>query len=432
MGSIYWQTKSGIRDLRSLPKFAQVTIFSVLATVLLLPWEVTKLLIPLAKSEYVGTQEVSLLDASKLAIVFGLLALPWVVNKTKNQLYWKMAVVIWAIFAIGLLYSPDSSEARVELIRLSINLGIGGLALMTANLGWGPRILRAFRTGMVFVSAILLIQYLQGFYLWNNPLSASGRSNGPFADPNIAGRFVVVALVLEWFFMKSSEGVSSPKGLSIHRMRLFILFAGLIATGSRSNLAILLLVPLALFFDSLRKVRQKAFVMFLLLSIGLVCAAVLIPTVQERISSFSLGLDALGSRTSLLRAALEMWKDHPLLGVGLSGYDVSILGDYSQFQGYYGAEQTASHTSVATTLAELGILGMIAFGAIALLVRRSLLGYSKLTQLGSLGIAIGSIFLSSQSEGRFWSEPLLWILLGLLAGWPRFEIQQIQYEAEES
>ena len=125
MGSIYWQTKSGIRDLRSLPKFAQVTIFSVLATVLLLPWEVTKLLIPLAKSEYVGTQQVSLLDASKLAIVFGLLALPWVVNKTKNQLYWKMAVVIWAIFAIGLLYSPDSSEARVELIRLSINLGIG-------------------------------------------------------------------------------------------------------------------------------------------------------------------------------------------------------------------------------------------------------------------------------------------------------------------
>ena len=135
---------------------------------------------------------------------------------------------------------------------------------------------------------------------------------------------------------------------------------------------------------------------------------------EERISRD--GLDVIGSRRSLIEAAWQMWLDHPIRGVGLASYDEAILGPYSAYQGYFGAAQSSSHTALMTTLAELGVFGLAAFVVLAIAVLRAVPRRRGVTIEATLAASLAVVFVSAQAEGRFWEDPLTWLLFGLLVG----------------
>jgi O-antigen ligase len=121
----------------------------------------------------------------------------------------------------------------------------------------------------------------------------------------------------------------------------------------------------------------------------------------------------LGSRSELWRAAIAMWRAHPLLGVGAGNYEF-LLGKY----GLIGIS-THANSWYLQALAETGILGFLAtIGVVAV----SILTFARRVDLfgvaafaASIAICLHGIFddvLFYPKVGATW-----WILLGIACAW---------------
>lgn len=330
-----------------------------------------------------------------------------------------LLIAVVGVFVGTAVYAPDVDAATVELLRLGMNLAV--VLAMFGILRTRDdvvRVLRMFRESLAVVAPIMVVQYLTGIYLWNSGLAVAGRLNGPFADPNVAARFLLIGIVLAVFMPPARKwGIAHAAWFA----EIGLLGIALILSGSRSvYLAAAGLLVATLVFGDERSRRQVLGLTPLMASaVGL--AFVAVPAFHDRLETFKLGRGVLGSRTSLISGGLAMFRDHPLDGVGLGGYPSSLLGPYAPYQGYYGASQTASHTSIITTLAEFGLLGasllLVVFFCALVWYRLAarLAAWARLRVPLALFLGFLTILIASQSEGRFWEEPMLWVVLGLAA-----------------
>jgi O-antigen ligase len=404
---------------------------AVLTAVLaLVPWEVTKSVVPILRVQDVGGGTVSFFDLSRMVSVLALLLLPLAAIHARGR-YQKLAligaVILFVGFGIGALGAPEAGGAVSEMVRLVFNLL---LLLSFACLPLrvrGVRLpLRAFCWSMTASALVLLANKMTGIYLWNSALAPSGRANGAFADPNIAARFLLIAMVISFLVPPGGRWAQ----LGWRWIEPTIAAMAILATGSRSVILLgagLIIPALILGDPGVRRAVLGAITPLLL--IGMVAFAAL-PSLAERLRTVADPITVLGSRRSLITAAWAMFLDHPWFGVGLGGFGPNLLDRYARYQGYYGTAQTRSHTSVMTTLAELGVLGallmagtLIATFALGWIVHRR--GHPQLRRPAlALVLGVVVIFVASQSEGRFWEEPLLWIFLGLLVASTSIPIRQ--------
>jgi len=139
-----------------------------------------------------------------------------------------------------------------------------------------------------------------------------------------------------------------------------------------------------------------------------------VPTLK-RITNY-LPLDE--QRRYLIAAGLQMFIDHPITGVGFGGFQHSFLTQYKYFQ-VKGYQDSLSHTSVVTILAEQGLVGFL------LLLVFFTQFLREITISGRRGrpqavwsllpaALIAVIFVDSQVEARLFTEPYLWVFLGLV------------------
>jgi O-antigen ligase len=139
----------------------------------------------------------------------------------------------------------------------------------------------------------------------------------------------------------------------------------LVYTFSRG--AIVALITAALLAATLRRIRP-AVVVLVVLGTVFVAMFVLPPEVADRVGT----LDELASptssqdpslrgRTSENLAALEMWRAHPLGGVGPANFELHYL-DYSARIGIDDrAEDRSAHSLYLESLAETGLIGSVPF-----------------------------------------------------------------------
>lgn len=394
---------------------------AILAAVLaLVPWEVTKSVVPILRVQEVGGGTVSFFDLSRMVSVLALLLLPLAATHARGR-YQQLAlvgsVILVAGFGVGAVRAPEAGGAVSEMVRLVFNL------LLLLSFAWlpvrvrGVRLpLRAFCWSMTVSALVLLANKVTGIYLWNSALAPSGRANGAFADPNIAARFLLISMVISLLVPPGGRWAQ----LGWRWIEPTIAATAVLATGSRSVILLGagLVVPAVILGDpGVRRAVLGAITPLALIGMAALAA---LPSLAERLRTVADPVTVLGSRRSLITAAWAMFLDHPWLGVGLGGFGPNLLGPYSRYQGYYGTAQTRSHTSVMTTLAELGLLGalllagtMVAVFFLGWVVHRR--GHCRLRRPAlALVLGVVVIFVASQSEGRFWEEPLLWIFLGLL------------------
>jgi hypothetical protein len=70
------------------------------------------------------------------------------------------------------------------------------------------------------------------------------------------------------------------------------------------------------------------------------------PYFRDRLGTFRFGTEATGARPYLVEAGWEMFRDHPVWGVGVGGYQDSFVNDYYYFKDpKIKANVTLSHTS---------------------------------------------------------------------------------------
>ncbi len=398
--------------------------------ILTLPLEISKRLFPFlhADAARVGIPEqVSILDLGRIAILLAMAF--WALKAASERSQPLRATplnlalaVLFGLFALSLAYTADFSSGVRETLRLGFHIGlfliIPALVADALSLRWCLWALMLTGLGL---GAAAIYQEAAGVFFWNPTLELASvpRVNATFLDPNQFARFLDVVLVLaaaRFFF----AGV---------RERLFLLatlgvgLTALLFTSSRSAWLTLPIVLVLLVVLLPLSVRRKG----VLLAAG--SAAVLAVVLSslaiggplaDRLETLSLGRGALEEREYLIQGGWQMFLDHPLVGVGVGGFQKSLRGPYSDFI-WPGYEETYSHTSVITILAELGLVGLLAtaflayrWGVMGWLVYRRADREGKAMALGLL-VATAVIFLTSQGEGRFYEDPYLWLLFGLMA-----------------
>jgi O-antigen ligase len=289
------------------------------------------------------------------------------------------------------------------------------------------RIIAAFFVAAIALSVLAVAQRLLGVFQWRANLVQSDaysyRSNATFADPNNFARYLAVTMALAAGCILAL----GPRRLTVYLAipALVLSAPALIATASRSGwlgmlMACFLVVALAPVprYTKLR-INGAAFG-----TLGALLALLLIQGGSDaaRVRSLAHGVDTvLGVRRFLIRAGWEMWKDNPLVGVGTGSFQNALVLVYRRLMPEW-AKTSLSHTSFISILAEWGIVGVAAFaffaarvGAACVRVYRAAGDSFERMLAGWFIAAFVEILFQSQSEGRLFEEPYLWLLLALVA-----------------
>lgn len=402
----------------------------LVAWVLTLPFEFTKVYFPNQAFE-----------VSRLVLVLCLLAFAGqiVLERTELRVPLTMSVlglVLFTAFAAVSAAATGSVQgiktAGSMVAYLLMMLIIFNLVRTYADhrLVWSALALSA-----IVVAIVGLILYLTNSYIWNPPSVGILRVNATFHDPNILARFLGIAMV-------TMVLLAADMDVGVRQRALWV--AALLAaavvipiTFSRAGWVFAFLVALSVI--ALARRRKPALALVGLIVAIFAAVAIIDPLVLSRAALLAENLESpfrnhafldrapwlrflevlpLDSvRQYLVGSGLIMFADHPILGIGFGDFSQALRGPYSGLVPI-GVDNTASHTSVVTVLAETGLVGLaIVLVTAVSFVRSSIRALNQTREGRALILAplVGLllIVLDSQLSGRLFEEPYLWLLLGL-------------------
>jgi len=318
-----------------------------------------------------------------------------------------------ALYGIQATYSADFDKALQQVAFFIVPFAL--LFLLLAQIEWTERLLRlclGLLVGLALAfSAIGCVEYATKHIFLNPKLIASNdlhtyfRTNSVFFDPNIYGRFLVVAMLAVAATMLSA---AKSRTLWIGAAVLAALWAGLVLTLSQSSLGALLvgLATLAVLRWGTRRVLLPAAGV-----LALAIAAVLITP-----STFGVDLHNLDSsssgRTQLVSGGGDLFAARPVQGYG-SG---SFVREYRRHEGrrLSSDASTASHTIPVTVAAEQGVIGLIAYlGLLAAALMRLLRGAARSPARSAIAAAFLALLFHTLVYAAFLEDPMTWALLGV-------------------
>lgn len=341
-------------------------------------------------------------DSSLVLPFVGFFALLFLGVTWSDSLRPTNSVLILPVYLAFMLTAPSLIETRRDVERI-----LGTFLLVAAALGM-----------------VAIAQRLFGVFNWRGILVQSDdysyRSNATFADPNVLARYLAIVMALAAGLVLAT----GPRRLTVYlALPAFGIGAlAIVATASRSGWMMLLLCGFLMVLAA--PIRRYTKLMLTGGAIGFLVLVLSILFAQggtdaERVKSLSTGVQVLGQRTFLIQAAWEMFKDNPWVGVGSGNYQNSLIMNYHHIVPDW-SPTSLSHTSMASLMAELGLVGMVMFGFLMLRVGIAVVSaywrtkdpFNRLVT-GWLGGSLVGIFLHSQSEGRLLEEPFLWVLLAI-------------------
>jgi O-antigen ligase len=432
-----------------------------------LPLEFTKFWFP-----------VTWLDLSRVGMLAGLAilavhALAGTVRLRRTPLLFAVAgVVLVEVVSVALSQRPSGPKEAVAIGAYA------GFAVFAAHVLSRPARHRGLALALLasaaLVAAVSIAQEIGGFYVWEREgLEVLGRRNSTIGDPNITARFFAMMLAVALAGLTAVSMLRAGRaneiadrtwrgagGRTVVAICVLIAFMAVadVLTLSRigwlvGGLSLLLWLPMA--------VRHRPTLLGILVFLS-VFGAYLVgnPSVIDRAGSVvgdalvrtgvvepdddtapppeflrppdpaaSTPVDGLierlpldSVRRYLLRAGVAMAIDHPVLGVGVGGYPIELVAEYS---GFIPSERRSAptlliHTDAVRIAAETGLIGIAAWlallMAIGLAVRRGAVRRAIPIRLAALaaGTVIVVILVASQFAGRFYTEPYLWLAIGVL------------------
>jgi O-antigen ligase len=224
--------------------------------------------------------------------------------------------------------------------------------------------------------------------------------NSLFYDPNIYGRFLMVAmLALTAAVLWSSRRRAVPMGAAV----LAVLWAGMLTTRSESSL-LGLVVGLAILLVLRAERRQLG------RAAGLALAAAAIAAIAiAAITGNSSLRKATSGRNDLLSGGVRLFTARPVLGWGSGSFA-------HQYELHHDAPSAravaASHTIPVTVAAEQGVVGLAVYLALLAACFRVVLRAARTSAArAAVAAAFGALVVHTLLYAAFLEDPLTWILL---------------------
>ena len=352
-------------------------------------------------------------------------------------------VLVISLYALQATYSAD-----LDFAARNIGFFIAPFAVLFCLLAmaeWDRRLLR-LAIGVLLLEAILFAgigigQYATEHVFWNGKLEASNdfhfyfRVNSLFWDPNIYGRYLMVAILLA---CAALLWTSDRRVAFLLVGALAITFAGLLFSFSQTTFASLFagLAVLAALRWSVGWVAVGA-------SVGLVATILAVFFLAGGSNESS--RDISEGHSSLISGGAKLAWHRPVYGYG----SASFSKEFARAEDVPPGDTTISHTEPVTVAAEQGAIGVAAYLALVAAalwtffsgmrpIAPGLGGRFHSLQEGDraelsptrIGLAAAFIALLAHTIGyaAYLTDPLTWALLavgGVLAaemgagGWPR-------------
>lgn len=364
----------------------------------------------------------------------GVLVLAWLVHLTKRRgapslfrdrpFLAQLLAGFCALAFMSVLWSSDQATAISHALRLS--QGVLLIVIVYSALT-EPKYVRWVIWAFISGTTLTAIAGLAGGASAEVVTAYGGttRLSGNIDDPNFLAALIVPALVLVAFVAVTE---SNPFVRWLLASYAAILLVALFLTQSRGGLIGLGAAAVASLFLS-GKLRPKA--VAAVLSVGAVSVVyytlVAPPAMLARVMGFSSGGGT--GRLDLWHIAVEMYKNHPLLGVGVGNFQVLEPRYASSGFNLTRVDLVLDHPRVVHNtylhvLVELGIVGLVIFSLIVLATLISAMRCAKLLSLAGdwrselyarglviamIGTLASDFFLTAQYDKR------LWLLLGVTA-----------------
>jgi O-antigen ligase len=366
-----------------------------------------------------------------------IIVIRWLVYGERPAGWLKTALIVLGYSLVGfasLLYAQ--SYART-LENMSFYVRDAVIAVVVVILLYRASSLRhtiwTLLTAGMFIGTIGLLQHVTGDFtnvyggfaqstLMNIIGETSGyRIGGPVGDPNFFGQImlVLVPLALDRLWSERTPLLRLLAGYALAISVLTVLF-----TFSRAGF-IGLLFALSLAF--LRR-RPRLMTIFLLVIICIAILQMVPPEYSERMRTlldFVPGFQqtdpmrdlAFKDRASNMQAALLMFYDHPVLGVGLGNFE-PLYPEYSVRVGTSpGRGARSAHSLYVEVAAETGMAGLIALAILLWIMFRTLIrarndlasadrqqeaGIVSALTVGMAGYMLAAAFLHDAYPRYFW------------------------------
>jgi O-antigen ligase len=375
-----------------LPEASSAAFAFLWALIFCIPWEEEATVAQgVALSRVVGA----------VACVAGLLAalISWRIRKLHPVHYLLCAWVVWMTASYCWTIAPDLTAARVGS-NFQLLLMVWLIWEFAPTQPQQVSLLGAYVLGS-YVSALSTI-YAFVTHTGSNLGLAQGRYTAGGFDENELGIYLALSFVMSCYLLAHNGGWRP-----IWLMHIPISVLAICLTGSRGALissgVAALIFPLS--FGSLRR-TQKWFLLSTLLLLA-VTAVVFIPqTTWDRLGTIRSEVTegTLSERKYIWAAGLEVYREHPMAGVGLGAFAPSVSSRLDM--------EYAAHNSFLSILVELGAVGAIIF--FSLLVALFCLGVSLpklecrawLTLLLTWSVAVSSLTWEYRKP--------TWFLFGLL------------------
>src|SRR3954468_24567243 len=315
-----------------------------------------------------------------------------------------------ALDAISLLWSQDLREGSIELLFFLFPFAL--LVAIVARLPlatWLPRALAVTLVAMAAMFAAIGLWQLSSHHLFfaqdlevANAYTSFFRVTSVFKDPSLYGRELVAAMAV--LLVALWGGWIRPL---LALPLLAFLGVGLYFSYSQSSFFTLFAVAAAIalvFGDRRTRLAIVAVVVAIAIGGGAIVAATSNGS-HNRVTS---------GRSRLVHVTAVVFRDHPLVGVGVGAQPKASQTDSHSRQG---ARRDASHTTPLTVAAELGLVGIAAY--LAFLAGSALTLLEAARRRPEIGLAAGAVFfvvfIHSLSYSVFFEDPLMWGCLAVSA-----------------
>jgi len=327
--------------------------------------------------------------------------------------------IIWGAFSV--IWSIDRLQTLVGVARLALLWFLGAAVYSLVKRREGHQsVLVSFAVVSSSLAGIGVYELLSDHYIWYGEIwQQFGRINATFVDPNIYARFLLIGCLATAILMLNT----TKERRWIGALALVFQIMAMFGTGSRTAWLALIIVAIGFAVA----VRRRAVVLAVLGGLAIAGVSILLNNgLRSRVLELTQNFWAASTeRKYLITSGFKMFRQHPLVGIGLGGFQHAMLTTYAaEVQN----NVSLSHTALITTAAELGIigLGILAIFFVYLYGRLPrvyfALRFSNQPLIDTKRyywdifavLAITAIFISAQGEGRFLEDPYLWILMGYL------------------
>jgi len=219
-------------------------------------------------------------------------------------------------------------------------------------------------------------------------------------------------LIVLFFLVRASRKLKVYRNKTIILLESLILLC-IIFTGSRASWVFMTFLFLLISFIERRYFFLKVFVGFCIVGLCIY----LFPSIRERILEiFYTDESSNRSHFASWFAGIEMFVNHPILGVGLGRYPYEAMNSTFLKAFKVFIMPRAAHNILLRILAENGILGIITLGTLlGMVIIKSIKGIIRNHIFREIYFSFLGTFLMNLTMNAFMKEPF-WILMGLVMG----------------